>query len=625
MIVKGGSVDVTTYFAMRLVATGADATALTISDFDLQYTRTREVPTAKVDAVALAATNTAHTDNRGIEVDATDQPGLYRFDWPDAAFATGTEVILSIKHTSCFTEHLRVTLVAYDFADGVRLGLTALPNAAAEAAGGLYTRGTGAGQINQPANGMVDANVVRNAGTAITAAAGVQEVKVASLAANAITATAINADAFTAAKFAADVTTELQSGLATAAALATVDDFLDTEIADIQARLPAALVSGRIDASVGAMAANVMTAAAAAADLTTELQAGLATAAALTTVDDFLDTEIAAIKAQTDLIPAAPAAVGDIPTAAIVADAVWDEAIAGHLGAGSTGLALNSAGAAGDPWSTALPGAYGAGTAGKIIGDNINATVSSRATQTSVDDVPTNAELATALGTADDAVLAQVALVKAQTDLIPSDPADASVIAGRFDTLDTSVADLPTNAELATALGTADDAVLAAIATVQADTDNIQTRIPAALVSGRMDSSAGAIASGAITATAIAANAIGASELAADAVTEIADAVWAVAARTLTASTNFNDLSAAQVNAEVVDALATDTYAEPTGVPAATASLASKIGRLHMALRNRVDITATKKTFYDDGDAAEWEQDLSDDGTVYSQSVANAL
>jgi hypothetical protein len=49
---------------------------------------------------------------------------------------------------------------------------------------------------------------------------------------------------------------------------------------------------------------------------------------------------------------------------------------------------------------------------------------------TAVDALPTNAELATALGTADDAVLAQIALVKAQTDLIPSDPADASVVAG---------------------------------------------------------------------------------------------------------------------------------------------------------------------------------------------------
>ena len=63
----------------------------------------------------------------------------------------------------------------------------------------------------------------------------------------------------------------------------------------------------------------------------------------------------------------------------------------------------------------------------------------------------------------------------------------------------TSVDDLPTNAELATALGTADDAVLAAIATVQSDTNDIQTRLPAALESGRI---AAALDSAAILAVA---------------------------------------------------------------------------------------------------------------------------
>jgi hypothetical protein len=48
---------------------------------------------------------------------------------------------------------------------------------------------------------------------------------------------------------------------------------------------------------------------------------------------------------------------------------VWEEAIAGHLGVGSTGAALNAAGAAGDPWTTALPGAYADGSAGDIIGN----------------------------------------------------------------------------------------------------------------------------------------------------------------------------------------------------------------------------------------------------------------
>lgn len=67
------------------------------------------------------------------------------------------------------------------------------------------------------------------------------------------------------------------------------------------------------------------------------------------------------------------------------------------------------------------------------------------------------------------------------------------------------------------------------------DTNDIQARLPAALVAGRMDSSVGAMANDVLTAAAIAADAIGASELAADAVTEIVNAVWAAASRTLTA------------------------------------------------------------------------------------------
>ncbi len=110
MKVTPGSTDVTTYFAM--VATdGSDATALTITDFDLQYVRSGSTPVAKVDATALGATNSAHSDNTAIEVDATDQPGLYRVDWPDAAFAAGVrEVVLTVKCTGTRASHLRVEL-----------------------------------------------------------------------------------------------------------------------------------------------------------------------------------------------------------------------------------------------------------------------------------------------------------------------------------------------------------------------------------------------------------------------------------------------------------------------------------------------------------------------------------
>jgi hypothetical protein len=92
------------------------------------------------------------------------------------------------------------------------------------------------------------------------------------------------------------------TSLATQASVNTIDDFLDTEIAAIKAKTDSLTFStaNRVDAQVFGMEANTMTAAAAAADLTTELQSGLATAAALDTVDNFLDTEIAAIKAKTD-------------------------------------------------------------------------------------------------------------------------------------------------------------------------------------------------------------------------------------------------------------------------------------------------------------------------------------
>jgi len=61
---------------------------------------------------------------------------------------------------------------------------------------------------------------------------------------------------------------------------------------------------------------------------------------------------------------------------------------------------------------------------------------------------------------------------------------------------------------------------------IEADTQNLQSRVPAALVGGRMDASVGAVAAGAITAAGFGAGAIDAAALAADAVAEISDGVW---------------------------------------------------------------------------------------------------
>lgn len=82
-----------------------------------------------------------------------------------------------------------------------------------------------------------------------------------------------------------------------------------------------------------------------------------------------------------------------------------------------------------------------------------------------------------------------------------------------------------------------------------------------------------------------------------------------------------NDLSAAQVNAEVLDVLATDTFAEPTGIPAATASLEDKISFIFTYLRNKQTQTSTTKTLLaDDGATPIGTSTSSDDGTTYTET-----
>lgn len=331
-----------------------------------------------------------------------------------------------------------------------------------------------------------------------------------------------------------DIKVDVQSVAGTAQ---TAGDIIgDTN--DIQARLPAALVSGRMDASVGAMAANVLTATAIAADAITdakvasdvtiasvtgavgsvtgavgsvtgavgsvtgnvggnvtgsvgsvtgltnatiadavwdEAQAGhvtagsfgevatevaailvdtaeigaagagltaLATQASVNTIDGIVDSilvdtaEIGAAGAgltninlpnQTmdivgNITGNLSGSVGSVAAnglsasslaadaVAEIADGVWDEALAGHAGAGSAGEALSAAGTAGDPWTTSLPGAYGAGTAGFILGTNLDVAASTLATA---------ANLATAAGYID----TEVAAIKAKTDNLPASPA----------------------------------------------------------------------------------------------------------------------------------------------------------------------------------------------------------
>ena len=82
-----------------------------------------------------------------------------------------------------------------------------------------------------------------------------------------------------------------------------------------------------------------------------------------------------------------------------------------------------------------------------------------------------------------------------------------------------------------------------------------------------------------------------------------------------------NDLSAAEVNAEVVDALNVDAYAEPgQAAPAATASLVAKIGYLFKAWRNKVTQTTGQYSLYNDaGDTVDQKATVSDNGTTLTK------
>lgn len=185
--------------------------------------------------------------------------------------------------------------------------------------------------------------------------------------------------------------------------------------------------------------------------------AALATAANLATVAGYLDTEIGDIKATTDKLD--DTLEDDAGTYRFTANAL-EEAPTGGGGSG-----LDAAG---------VRAAIGLASA------NLD---------TQLADLPTNAELATSQAAADDATLAAIAglnnlsSAQAQTAaaaaLTAYDPPTKAEIDSAHAATDALIADVPTNAELTTALGTADDAVLAAIAAL----NNVSTADLASAIS----------------------------------------------------------------------------------------------------------------------------------------------
>lgn len=240
----------------------------------------------------------------------------------------------------------------------------------------LYRPDVTDGETITVSSGAVSSVTTTATATAVTTVNG--------LAAGVITAASIAADAITDAKVASDVTiasvtgavgsvtgnvggnvvgsvASVTAGVTLAAsavqaiwdaltsALTTVGSIgkliVDNLNATVSSRLASASYSAPLDAAGTRSAIGL-----ASANLDTQL-------AKLDTIDDFLDTEIAAIKAKTDNLPAAPAATGDIPTADITAIKAKTDSltftVAGQVDANIqyvNDVQVNGTGATGNEW-----------------------------------------------------------------------------------------------------------------------------------------------------------------------------------------------------------------------------------------------------------------------------------
>jgi hypothetical protein len=143
---------------------------------------------------------------------------------------------------------------------------------------------------------------------------------------------------------------------------------------------------------------------------------------------------------------------------------------------------------------------------------------------------------------------------------------------------------------------------------------------------------------GVITAGDFAANSITASALAADAVAEIQSGLSTLTQTQVTGGAyainnasfafntglDFTTTQKASVNAEVLDVMNVDTFAELAAPPAATSSLRAKLTWLFMWARNKSTQTSTeRKLFADDTTTIVGTETVGDSAGVFTKGEAS--
>lgn len=138
--------------------TGAGLTGLVFNTSGLTayYVLPRAASVA-ITLATLAATTSAYSSGGFKEIDATNMPGWYRFDIPDAALASGRSVGVHFQGAAGMAPlPLEIELTGWNNQDAVHGGFTCLPNTAVTTNASLLTSGTGTDQLSVT-SGRIDA------------------------------------------------------------------------------------------------------------------------------------------------------------------------------------------------------------------------------------------------------------------------------------------------------------------------------------------------------------------------------------------------------------------------------------------------------------------------------------
>lgn len=108
--VQAGKTSRSVWFILRSNIDATEVIGKVAADMTASYWRQGGTRTA-ITLSDLAAVNSAYSAGGVKEVDATNEPGLYRLDLPDAAIATGADwVLVSVKVANAYVVHMPLPL-----------------------------------------------------------------------------------------------------------------------------------------------------------------------------------------------------------------------------------------------------------------------------------------------------------------------------------------------------------------------------------------------------------------------------------------------------------------------------------------------------------------------------------